>query len=323
MDPCTHRIPVAHLSKLTGAPILSVRYRLAPQHPFPAALVDALTVYLSLIHPPAGSLHDPVPANKIIIAGDSAGGNLCLALLQTLLTLRRLSSTVRFHGKEVPIELPAGVTLVSPWTDLTRSMPSIFSNAKFDYLVPPEQIPGTLYDPYPFPDCHVWPREPPRVDLYAYANCLIHPLVSPLAAPKELWKDSPPLFMVMGEEGLTDEGLLVARKIHHAGVPIEVEQFEGMPHCFGHLMIGTPAGKRCYVTWADFCRDVVAGRPIKRTGNITFLQYQLCGTKTIPIEKVCPPLSDEEVYDILLKGRNWRVEGEEALLRQWKEKAKL
>ena len=92
MDPCTHRVPIAHLSRLTGAPVLSVRYRLAPQNPFPAALVDALTAYLSLIHPPPGSLHDPVPANKIIISGDSAGGNLSLVLLQTLLTLRRARS---------------------------------------------------------------------------------------------------------------------------------------------------------------------------------------------------------------------------------------
>src|SRR3954466_9971822 len=140
MDPCSHRVPVAHLSHRTGAPVLSVRYRLAPQNPFPAGLVDALTAYLSLIHPPAGSLHKPVPANKIVLAGDSAGGNLSLVLLQTLLTLHRASHTIRFHGKEIPIELPGGVATVSPWCDVTRSMPSIRKNAVFDYLDAP---PGT------------------------------------------------------------------------------------------------------------------------------------------------------------------------------------
>lgn len=325
MDPCTHRVPVAHLSKMTGAPVLSVRYRLAPQHPFPSALVDALTAYLYLIHPPAGSLHDPVPANKIVLAGDSAGGNLCLVLLQTLLTLRRISSTatVRFHGKDVPIELPAGVTLVSPWCDVTRSMPSVYRNARFDYLGPPPQVPEALYHPYPFPDDDVWPRNPPRVDMYAYANCLAHPLVSPLAAPKELWKGAPPVFMVMGEEGLTDEGLLVARKIHHAGGTAVVEQFEGMPHCFGMLMLGTAAGRRSFETWTQFCRDVVAGRPIKRTGEVTYLQYKLRGTKNILIDKACPPLSDEEIDMLLQKGRNWRIDGEHALVSEWKEKARL
>ncbi|KAJ9193773.1 hypothetical protein DTO164E3_7702 [Paecilomyces variotii] len=323
MDPCTHRVPVAHLSKMTGAPVLSVRYRLAPQHPFPAALVDALTAYLSLIHPPAGSLHDPIPANKIVLAGDSAGGNLCLVLLQTLLTLRRISptATVRFHGKEVPIDLPAGVTLVSPWCDVTRSMPSVFRNAKFDYLGPPPQVPEALYHPYPFPDDDVWPRSPPRVDMYAYANCVTHPLVSPLAAPKELWEGAPPIFMVMGEEGLTDEGLLVARKIHHAGGTVVVEQFEGMPHCFGMIMLGTPAGRRSFETWTKFCRDVVAGRPIKRTGEITYLQYKLRGTKTIPIDEACPPLSDEEIDKLLHKGLKWRIDGEQALVSQWKERS--
>ncbi|GAD95260.1 lipase/esterase, putative [Paecilomyces variotii No. 5] len=325
MDPCTHRVPVAHLSKMTGAPVLSVRYRLAPQHPFPSALVDALTAYLSLIYPPPGSLHDPVPANKIVLAGDSAGGNLCLVLLQALLTLRRISSTasVRFHGKDVPIELPAGATLVSPWCDVTRSMPSVYRNARFDYLGPPPQVPEALYHPYPFPDDDVWPRNPPRVDMYAYANCLAHPLVSPLAAPKELWKDAPPVFMVMGEEGLTDEGLLVARKIHYAGGTVVVEQFEGMPHCFGMLMLGTAAGRRSFETWTQFCRDVVAGRPIKRTGEVTYLQYKLRGTKNIPIEEACPPLSDEEIDKLLQKGRNWRIDGEQALMSEWKEKAKL
>ena len=114
MDPCTHRVPVSHLSKLTSAPVLSVRYRLAPQHPFPSAIVDALVAYFSLLAPPPGSLHDPVPAKKIVLSGDSAGGNLSLALLQTLLSLRRVCPTVRFHGKEVPIELPAGVATISP-----------------------------------------------------------------------------------------------------------------------------------------------------------------------------------------------------------------
>lgn len=82
MDPCSHRIPVSRLAHLTNGRCLSVRYRLAPQNPFPCALLDAFQAYLSLIYPPPGSFHEPVSAKNIVLAGDSAGGNVCLALVQ-------------------------------------------------------------------------------------------------------------------------------------------------------------------------------------------------------------------------------------------------
>ncbi|KAE8351726.1 Alpha/Beta hydrolase protein [Aspergillus coremiiformis] len=315
MDPCTHRFAVALLSKKTGAPVLSVRYRLAPQHPFPSALVDAFVAYLSLVAPPPGSFHEPVPANNIILSGDSAGGNLCLVLLQTLLTLRRVSPTVRFHGQEIPIELPAGVALSSPWCDLTRSMPSVFHNAQYDYITPPSQIPKTLYQPPNFPPDSLWPCKPPRVDLFANANAMIHPLVSPLAARKELWKNSPPIYMNMGEESLSDEGLVVARKMCQVGVPVVVEQFEGMPHCFGFLMIETPAGRRFFDGMSKFCSDAVAGR-VKSSSNLTYIEYKLRSTREIPLDQVVS-LTDEEVDERLRQGAQWRIEGEKELQKQY------
>ena len=321
MDPCTHRIPVSQLSKRTGAPILSVRYRLAPQHPFPSALVDALVAYLSLVAPPPGSLHEPVPAKKIIFSGDSAGGNLCLVLLQTLLTLRRISPTIRFHGQEVPIELPAGVAMSSPWCDVTRSMPSVVNNALYDYLAPPTQVPETLYQPPNIPADTIWPCKPPRVDLFSNANAAIHPLVSPLAARKELWKDSPPIYMNMGEEGLSDEGLLLARKMYQVGVPVVVEQFEGMPHCFGLLMVKTPVGKRFFDGMSRFCSDAIAGR-VKPSSSLTYIGYKLRSTREIPLDKAIS-LTDEEVDERLRKSAEWRVEGEKELQKQYYEKAKL
>ncbi|RHZ66891.1 alpha/beta hydrolase [Aspergillus thermomutatus] len=321
MDPCTHRVPVSQLSKHTGAPVLSVRYRLAPQHPFPAALVDALVAYLSLLAPPPGSLHDPVPANKIILAGDSAGGNLSLALLQTLLTLRRVSPTVRFHSEDVRIELPAGVATSSPWCDVTRSMPSVVHNARYDYLDPPTQTPDTTYVPLPIPEDEIWPCSPPRGDFFVNANAILHPLVSPLASRGEIWKDAPPIFMSLGEEGLTDEDLLLARKMHRVGVPVVVEQFEGMPHCFGLVMVGTPAGQRFYKGMGDFCRHAVAGR-VKSSGNLTHIGFKLRSMKEIPLEKAVA-LSDEEVDRLLRRTANWRLEGEKELQRLWTERAKL
>ena len=69
-DPSTHRATVKRLVKLTGGRGYSVRYRLAPQHPFPAALLDAFVSYLTLLYPPPGAWHEPVQPEHIIIAGD-------------------------------------------------------------------------------------------------------------------------------------------------------------------------------------------------------------------------------------------------------------
>lgn len=321
MDPCTHRPPVAELSKRTGAPVLSVRYRLAPQHPFPSALLDALVAYLSLLAPPSGSLHKAVPASKIVFSGDSAGGNLCLALLQTLLTLRRISPTVRFHGQDIPIDIPAGIALISPWCDVTRSMPSVVHNAPYDYLAPPSQNPELAYCPPKIPADEFWPCSPPRVDFFANANALIHPLVSPLSAHKGFWKDAPPVFISVGEEGLTDEGLIVARRMHQIGVPVVVEQFEGMPHCFGLMMMGASAGRRFFDGMANFCKAAIAST-VKSTGNINYITYKLRSTREIPLDDAVP-LSEEEVDERLRKSSTWRLEGEKQLVKEWSAKESL
>lgn len=70
MDPATHRPTTKKIAKLTGGRCYSVRYRLAPQNAFPAALIDALLSYLTLLHPPKGAFHEPVKPENIVFAGD-------------------------------------------------------------------------------------------------------------------------------------------------------------------------------------------------------------------------------------------------------------
>ena len=79
------------MAKATGFPVITVNYRLAPEYPFPCALHDALATYLWLINPKSPALdetdqplHEPYDPKDIIIAGDSAGGGLCCALLNYL-----------------------------------------------------------------------------------------------------------------------------------------------------------------------------------------------------------------------------------------------
>ncbi|KJE02943.1 esterase/lipase [Cryptococcus gattii NT-10] len=111
----THRYTIwRHARKMHGR-CFAVNYRKAPQYPFPCAIQDCLAAYLYLVKPPLGAPHRPVDPKSIVLAGDSAGGGLCLALLQIL--------------RDTPgLELPAGAALLSPWSDLTHSFPSILQN---------------------------------------------------------------------------------------------------------------------------------------------------------------------------------------------------
>jgi len=96
-SPATHRSITTRLARLTGASVFAAEYRLAPEHPFPAAIDDAVAAYRGLLA--AGLTPD-----QVTVAGDSAGGGLALA---TALRLRELGHP-----------LPAALILFSPWVDL-------------------------------------------------------------------------------------------------------------------------------------------------------------------------------------------------------------
>ena len=295
MDPASHRVPTSNLARLTGGRCLSVRYRLAPQNPFPAALLDALVAYMSLLSPPPGSFHAAVPASHIVFGGDSAGGGLSMSLLQLLLHLHRSSSTtpprIRFHGRDVEIPLPAGVAVNSAWLDILRCMPSVYTNAIYDYLPAPPS--GNLLD-Y-FPECDLWPTDPPRGDLYCDVSMLCHPLVSPLAANN--WRGSCPLWILYGSECLTDEGKAVAQLAAAQGVPVVWKEFEAMPHCFGMIFPDSRAGKRCMEDWASFMREAVEGKEIVTDGK--WIEAKTLRARAVDVER----LSAMEHEDVLTRMR--------------------
>ena len=137
-----HREFVARLARATKMRALAINYRLAPEHPFPAALEDATSVYRWL----SSQGFDP---SQIIIAGDSAGGGLTLA---TLVALRDAGEP-----------LPAGAVCISPWTDLALTGASIQNKAKADPILAPDDL--EMYARY-----------------YAGEHELTSPLISPLYA---------------------------------------------------------------------------------------------------------------------------------------------
>lgn len=111
----THRAMLARLSSYCGLPVCLVEYRLAPEHPFPAALEDAMAAYRGLAGRPA------------FLGGDSAGGGLAFALLGEI--VRR--------GDTAPL----GTFGLSPFTDLTLSGPSVVENTDRDVMLPAARIP--------------------------------------------------------------------------------------------------------------------------------------------------------------------------------------
>lgn len=271
-DPATHRRPVSRLCKKTKGRAYSVRYRLSPQHPFPSALLDAIHAYLALLYPPPGSLHDAVDPKHIVFAGDSAGGNVVMALLAFVLQLHHTNKTrVYWNGREVEVPIPVGAAMFSPWTDVARAMPSLHLNAKWDFLpVPPTATslvlesngnlpPGKKWKMPQHVPCDIWPAKPPRADIYCDGETLIHPLVSPLILGTQFWKDSPPLFMTMGEEELADEGRVILQQAHRGGVPVRFYGFEAMPHCFGIVLEGIPQTVRAFDEWARAIREMSDG----------------------------------------------------------------
>ena len=193
-----------------GAVVYTVDYRVAPENPFPAALEDARDAYDFL-------MEEGYDSSNIIIAGDSAGGGLAMALCHTL--------------KATWSPLPAGIIAMSPWTDLTASGSSYEENREID-LVLGNQKPELLFDNPYIGDAD--PRDP---------------RISPMFGD---FTGFPPMLIQVGtDEMLLSDSITVAEKAKAGGVKVRFTIYKGMFHVFqlaGTLM------KESKMAWTEVKR---------------------------------------------------------------------
>ena len=209
----THQMLCAEIAQSSDARILFVEYRLAPEHPFPAALEDARAAYLWL-------LGKGIMPKNILVAGDSAGGGLSLALILSL------------RGAGEP--LPAGVFCISPWTDLTMSSESHNERAKAEMTLHPDNL-------------RLW------AFCYAGEGDLKNPLISPYFAE---YADFPPTLIQVGsEEVLLDDAKVVAEKAKSAGTDVTLSVYEDMWHVWHTVGTMLPESREAFEEIGKFVRE--------------------------------------------------------------------
>lgn len=204
-------------SKLSfGADVLSVDYRVAPEHPFPAAVEDAVWAYKWLLE------EKKYRSSQIVVAGDSAGGGLALGLCM--------------HLKDHGIPLPGGIITMSPWTDVTLSGESYVENYEIDPLF------GNSKENMLYQCSYIGDADPKN------------PYLSPLFGDYKHFP--PMLMQVGSYEVLLSDTLQVAKKAKQAGVKVRTSVYNGMFHVFQMGLDLIPESREAWEEAGEFLRIV-------------------------------------------------------------------
>ena len=254
-SPRTHR-PITAAFALQGFRVFAPDYRLAPEHPFPAPLDDVAAAWRAL-----RGKHDADSAGqRLVVAGESAGGNLALALLLTL--------------RDAGERLPDAAALFSPATDVSGESPSIVGNAERDALFhgPSLEHLGKAY--------------------LGATGDPTNPLISPIYGdPAGL---PPLLFHVAAEEALRDDGTRFAAKARAAGVHVETTVWPVVPHAW-QLLKDLPEARRSIARAGEFLKTaapeaiehldaIIVGAGLSGIGAAVHLQNDFPGRRFAILE---------------------------------------
>ena len=213
-DPLARRLAVG-----TGADVVSVEYRLAPENPFPAAVDDALAAWRGAVDAAPGW---GIPSDRIVVAGDSAGGNLAAVVAQEV------------RGEPIT---PMLQLLIYPKTDSVGEYGSAREFAK-GYFLTGERIAD-------FTDAYV-PDPAQRAD----------PRVSPLLA-QDLSSLPPAHVVVAGFDPLRDEGIAYADALGAAGVPVTLQREGPLIHGFASMAAFSSVADQAISRFTDVVSDAL------------------------------------------------------------------
>jgi len=208
----SHRRMVTEAGRAARMQTLAIGYRLAPEHPYPAAHEDAMTAWRFL-------RRQGIAADNIAVGGDSAGGNLTIALIDRL----------RAAGEA----LPASAWLISPWTDLTMSGATLDTKEAVDPLIH-----------------KVYLEE--LADAYAVSADRKNPLISPLFA--DLRGFPPVLIQVGSAETLLADATRFAAAAGAADVDVTLEIWPHMIHAWPLWNAKLEDGRRALASAGEFIR---------------------------------------------------------------------
>jgi acetyl esterase/lipase len=203
----SHSAFCARLAQAVGGRVIFVDYRLAPEAPFPCAFQDCLGAWRMVADQQAGPM---------ILAGDSAGGGLALAVAQAA-----IAEAAR---------IPDRLILFSPWADMALSGESMISNAATDSVLSHDIL------------SHMR-------DFYLQGHNIADPRTSPLLG--SLRALPPTLIVCSDSEVLRDDSLRLADGMRGAGTPVTLLEIKGQPHVFP-LFRSLPAAKKVLAAVGKF-----------------------------------------------------------------------